>query len=81
MSIKEMVINQYGSINNFVEQNYQNMKTSRTHMYKLINGDSVNPTVETLVELANLLHVEEEVIFNEYSTRYRNKQSESQHTD
>mgnify|MGYP003447000207 CR=1 FL=1 len=57
------------------------MKTSRTHMYKLINGESVNPTVETLVELSKLLNIPEEVVFNEYSTRYRNKQSESQYSD
>ena len=79
MSIKEMVINQYGSINNFVEQNYQYMKTSRTHMYKLLNGENVNPTVETLVELASLLELPEEVVFREYSTRHRNQKLESQY--
>jgi transcriptional regulator with XRE-family HTH domain len=81
MPIKEIVLQKYGSINNFIEQNYHQMKTSRTHMYKLLNGENVNPTVETLVELATLLNINEEEVFNEYSTRYRNKQSEGQHSD
>ena len=81
MPIKEIVLQKYGSINNFIEQNYHQMKTSRTHMYKLLNGENVNPTVETLVELAALLELPEEVVFREYSIRHRNKRLESQHED
>ena len=54
-TIKDIVIERYGSINNFIDKNYTKLKTSRTHMYKLLNGENVNPTVETLVELAALL--------------------------
>lgn len=80
-SIKEIVVKKYGSINNFVEKNYTKLKISRTHMYKLLNGEDVNPTVETLVELATLLDIPEEVVFREYSTRHRNKGFESKHDD
>lgn len=78
-SIKDIVIERYGSINNFIDKNYTKLKTSRTHMYKLLQGDNVNPTVETLVELATLLELPEEVVFREYSTRHRNQKLESQH--
>ena len=80
-SIKDIVIERYGSINNFIDKNYTKLKTSRTHMYKLINGENVNPTVETLVELSTLLDLPEEVVFREYSTRHRNKGLESKHDD
>ena len=80
-SIKDIVIEKYGSINNFIDKNYTKLKTSRTHMYKLLNGENVNPTVETLVELAALLELPEEVVFREYSIRHRNKRLESQHKD
>lgn len=80
-TIKDIVVEKYGSINNFVEENYTKLKTSRTHVYKLLNGESANPTVETLVELATLLEIPEEVVFREYSTRHRNKGLESKHDD
>jgi DNA-binding phage protein len=80
-TIKEIVIERYGSINNFIEKNYTKMKTSRTHMYKLLNEENVNPTVETLVELATLLELPEEVVFRAYSLRHRNKRLEGQHED
>ena len=80
-SIKEIVIERYGSINNFIDKNYTKLKTSRTHMYKLLNGENVNPTVETLVELSTLLELPEEVVFREYSTRHRNKRLEGQYED
>ena len=80
-SIKDIVIEKYGSINNFIDKNYTKLKTSRTHMYKLLNGENVNPTVETLVELATLLDLPEEVVFREYSIRHRNKRLEGQHED
>jgi transcriptional regulator with XRE-family HTH domain len=78
-TIKDIVIERYGSINNFIDKNYTKLKTSRTHMYKLLNGENVNPTVETLVELAALLELPEEVVFREYSTRHRNQKLESQY--
>ena len=80
-SIKEQVIEKYGSINNFIEENYTKMKTSRTHMYKLINQEDANPTVATMVELAQLLNIPEEAVFNEYSNRHRNKRPEGQHNN
>lgn len=80
-TIKDIVIERYGSINNFIDKNYTKLKTSRTHMYKLLNGENVNPTVETLVELATLLEIPEEVVFREYSIRHRNKRLEGQHED
>lgn len=80
-TIKQLVIEKYGSINNFIDKNYTKLKTSRTHIYKLINEESVNPTVETLIELATLLELPEEVVFREYSIRHRNKRFESQHED
>ncbi len=80
-TIKDIVVEKYGSINNFVEENYTKLKISRTHMYKLLNGENVNPTVETLVELAILLEIPEEVVFREYSTRHRNKGLENKHDD
>ena len=78
-TIKDIVVERYGPINNFIDKNYTQLKTSRTHMYKLLNGENVNPTVETLIELATLLDLPEEVVFREYSIRHRNKRFEGQH--
>jgi transcriptional regulator with XRE-family HTH domain len=80
-SIKDIVIEKYGSINNFVEKNYLRLQTSRTHIYKLLNGEDVNPTVETLIKLATLLEIPEWEVFYEYSSRHRNKRPESEHND
>lgn len=80
-SIKDIVIEKYGSINNFVEKNYLRLQTSRTHIYKLLNGEDVNPTVNTLIKLADLLDISVGEVFNEYSSRHRDKRPESEHND
>jgi transcriptional regulator with XRE-family HTH domain len=80
-TIKDIVIEKYGSINNFVEKNYLRLQTSRTHIYKLLNGEDVNPTVNTLLKLADLLEVSPQEVFNEYSVRHRDKRPESEHND
>ncbi len=69
--IKSSVEERYGSINKFIEEKASQMRMSRTHMYKLLNGEDVNPTLETLRELAELTEIPIGDILNEYSMRYR----------
>jgi len=73
MSIKDIIITKYGSINQFVSQNQTRLGRlkSRTHIYRLIQGKDINPTLETMTELAKILEIPLEEVVNEYSTRHR----------
>ena len=66
LNIKDYIINKYGSINNFVDKNYEKLPMSRTHFYKLINHETSNPGIQTLKKLADILELPEEVVYNDY---------------
>lgn len=74
-TVKQHILEQYKTINKFVEAVHPRMKMSRTHLYKLINKEDVNPTMSSLIELSELTEIPLEDILNEYSLRYRDKRS------
>lgn len=70
-TVKDVVIEKYGSINNFLanktkEFNGQ-LPIAREHIYKLINHDVPNPGIKSLNILADLVGIEREKIYREYS--------------
>ncbi len=77
LTLKERIVAKYGSINKFVDTVYPKMRMSRTHLYALLNKETINPTLETLHELAELTEVPFEEIVHEYSMRYRNQGPQS----
>lgn len=79
--IKKHIIQKYGSINKFVDENYTKLPMSRTHIYKLLNYEIQNPGIQTLKELANLIGLPEEEVYNDYIAGHRNGQPENQHAD
>lgn len=82
LTVKERIEKEFGSLNKFVDQNYYNLGISRTYLYALLNKDrGCNPSIGTLVKLSEVTNIPEEDIFREYSVRYRNQRSESQHND
>lgn len=84
LTIKDRIENEYGSINRFIDCNYLKLKKegiSRTHIYALLNNTSCNPTVDMMVRLSKITGIPYEDIANEYSMRYRDERSSSEHTD
>ena len=65
-TVKEKIIAEYGTINNFVEKRHSELTISRTHLYKLIEHKVKNPTVQTLSKLALLLNMKKEDVIAEY---------------
>lgn len=80
-TLKERIEERYGSINKFIDSVQGSMTVSRTHMYKIIQNQNVNPTVETLIEVSELTDIPLEEILNEYSTRHRDRKPSDQHED
>ena len=80
-NVKEKIVEQYGSINKFIDAVADKMSMSRTHMYKLIQNRNVNPTIDTLIELSELTNIPMEEIMNEYRNRHRDRQPEGKQSD
>lgn len=83
-TIKERIESKYESINKFIDDNHAELKRlgiSRTYLYKLLNNEECNPTMYIMYKLSLLTNIPLEDIVNEYSMRYRDQQSSSQHTD
>lgn len=78
-TLKEKIEKEFGTINKFVEANYAKLGMSRTYLYALLNKEECNPTVHILNKLSELTKIPVEEIFNEYSMRYRDKQSNDQY--
>ncbi len=51
--LKGLIIERFGSVNNFFEKTQLNV--SRTNTYAIINGENTNITVSTLKEIAQAL--------------------------
>ncbi len=69
-TVKEIVVEQYGSIGNFLDSKLIKTKakpSSRAYYYKLINHQVNNPGIKSLVTLAKMLGVKKEYVFEEYS--------------
>lgn len=75
-TIKERIIAEYGTINKFVDKHYTEMPISRTHFYRLINGDETNPTVQTIKALAKVMNLPEEDLIKEFCDRLKEDDSE-----
>ena len=74
-TIKQVILAKYKTVNQFVEAVAPRMSMSRTHLYKLINKEDVNPTMASLVELSELTEIPLGDILNEYSMRYRDSRT------
>jgi len=72
--IEETIKTKFGTINNFVDKNYQELPMSRTHVYKLLNFEIQNPGIQTLSALAKLLELPTEDVINAYLAGHRDRQ-------
>jgi hypothetical protein len=68
-TIKQKIESEYGNINKFVETVRPKLKMSVPHFYKLINHKTVNPTVDTMRELSELLNIPLEEVMLEFATQ------------
>lgn len=75
--IEETIKSKFGTINNFVDKNYDKLPCSRTHIYSLLNFEIKNPGIQTLDALASLLELPTEVVINAYITGYRDRWKEN----
>lgn len=80
-TIKEKVEKEYGTINKFIDSVYKKTRLSRTYLYQLIQNKDVNPTMETMMELARITNIALEDITHEYSNRYRDSGTEGERQD
>lgn len=74
--IKETIIKNYKTVNNFIDEHYNELNMSRTHIYQLVNYNIKNPGVQTLEKLATLLKLPKEDVINDYLIGYRNSRTE-----
>lgn len=70
-TIEQIIIERYGSINKFIDTKTIELKgelpASRQHLYQLITHNVNNPGIKTLNALADLLGIEKEIVYKEYS--------------
>lgn len=70
-TVKDVVIEQYGSINNFIDKKTIEFKgelpMSRQHLYQLIAHNIENPGIKTLNALADMLGIDRISVYKEYS--------------
>ena len=70
-TVKEIVIERYGSINNFIDKKLVELKgelpMSRQHLYQLIDHKIKNPGIQTLNMLSDMLGIKRENVYKEYS--------------
>lgn len=70
MNIKELIINKYKSIDNFIEET--DVQLGRTYLYRLVNDETVNPSLAVVEELARVLEKNvDDIVKAIYSTRHR----------
>ena len=74
--IRNTILKNYKTINNFIDTHYTDLNMSRTHIYQLVNYNIKNPGVQTLEKLAVLLKLPKEDVINDYLTGYRNSRTE-----
>ena len=70
-NVKDQIVEKYGSVNAFLDAKTKELQgvlpLSRPYLYKLINHEIVNPGIKTLNILADMLGIEREKVYNEYS--------------
>jgi len=70
-SVKDVVIEKYGSVNNFIDKKTIDLKgelpMSRQHLYQLIAHNIENPGIKTLNALADMLEIDRQLVYEEYS--------------
>lgn len=70
MNIKELIITKYKSIDNFIEET--DVQLGRTYLYRLVNDETVNPSLAVVEELARVLEKNvDDIVKAIYSTRHR----------
>lgn len=71
LTVKDIVVEKYGSINNFIDKMTVELKgelpMSRQHLYQLIAHNVENPGIKTLNALADMLEIDRELVYKEYS--------------
>lgn len=70
-TVKDVVVEKYGSINNFIavkikEYNGE-LPLSREYIYKLINHEIPNPGIKSLTFIAELVELPKEKVYKEYT--------------
>ena len=70
-TVKDVVIEKYGSVNNFIDKKTIDLKgelpMSRQHLYQLIAHNIENPGIKTLNALADMLEIDRQLVYEEYS--------------
>lgn len=75
LNIKNKIEEKYGTVNKFFDENHYKLSISRTHLYKLISNDNdVNPTLKTLLEIADILNLSETEVIKIYIKKIRSAQ-------
>ena len=75
LDIKTKIEEKYGTVNKFLDENHHKLSISRTHLYKLIsNDDDVNPTLKTLLEIADILNLKEQDVINVFIKKIKTHQ-------
>lgn len=70
MSIKDMINEKFSTIDNMLE--VTDIQLSRTYLYRLVNDNTVNPSLEVIEELARILEASvDQIVKAVYSTRHR----------
>lgn len=70
MSIKDMINEKFSTIDNMLE--VTDIQLSRTYLYRLVNDNTVNPSLEVIEELARILETSiDQIVKAVYSTRHR----------
>lgn len=72
-TVKDIIIEKYGTINNFVALKLQEfngkLPCSREYIYRLINHGVDNPGIMSLNKLAELTGIDKEIIYEEYGNK------------
>lgn len=69
--VREKIEAKFGTLNNFCEKKHGEMLVSRTHLYKLLTGSEINPTIGTLVNLSELTGIPLCEICEEFAQTYK----------
>ena len=71
MSVKEIIVEKYGSINAFVDIKAKEfngeLPFARYHFYKLLDHEVENPGIKTLNALADMVGIPRDDVYREYS--------------
>lgn len=72
MTIREIAIDKYGSINSFLDKKLEDRKgkklpISRQYFYKLFAHKVDNPGIKSLNAIADLLEIPREIVYKEFS--------------